>query len=98
MKLNTLLLAIAFIFGAMQMGYAQLPDGSIAPDFTITDLEGEEHNLYSLVGEQIINDNLGTLAAGEYNHVLNFNGVTAGVYLIHLTAGGETTTMRATLK
>ena len=54
--------------------------------------------VYNLVGEQIINDNLGTLAAGEYNHVLNFNGVTAGVYLIHLTAGGETTTMRATLK
>ena len=54
--------------------------------------------VYNLVGEQIINDNLGTLAAGEFNHVLNFNGVTAGVYLIHLTAGGETTTMRATLK
>ena len=54
--------------------------------------------VYNLVGEQIINDNLGTLAAGEYNHILNFNGVTAGVYLIHLTAGGETTTMRATLK
>ncbi|MDC0854448.1 T9SS type A sorting domain-containing protein [Flavobacteriales bacterium] len=54
--------------------------------------------VYNLVGEQIINDNLGTLAAGEYNHVLNFNGVNAGVYLIHLTAGGETTTMRATLK
>lgn len=54
--------------------------------------------VYNLVGEQIINDNLGNLAAGEFNHVLDFNGVTAGVYLIHLTAGGETTTMRATLK
>ncbi len=54
--------------------------------------------VYNLVGEQLINDNLGTLAAGEYNHVIDFNGVSAGVYLIHLTAGGETTTMRATLK
>ena len=53
---------------------------------------------YNLVGEQIINDNLGTLPAGEHNHVLNFNGVTAGVYLVTLNAGGETTTMRVTLK
>ena len=26
---------------------AQLPDGSIAPDFTATDINGVEHNLYS---------------------------------------------------
>ena len=25
---------------------AQLPDGSIAPDFTATDINGVEHNLY----------------------------------------------------
>ena len=30
---------------------AQLPDGSIAPDFTATDLNGVEHNLYSLLDE-----------------------------------------------
>ena len=53
---------------------------------------------YNLVGEQIINDNLGTLPAGEHNHVLDFNGVTAGVYLVTLNAGGQTTTMRVTLK
>ncbi|MDA1336040.1 MAG: T9SS type A sorting domain-containing protein [Bacteroidetes bacterium] len=53
---------------------------------------------YNLVGEQIINDNLGTLPAGEHNHILNFNGVSAGVYLVTLNAGGETTTMRVTLK
>ena len=66
--------------------------------FSTTKVGNASIVVYNLVGEQIINDNLGTLAAGEYNHVLNFNGVTAGVYLIHLTAGGETTTMRATLK
>ena len=27
--------------------FAQLPDGSIAPDFTATDINGVEHNLYS---------------------------------------------------
>lgn len=54
--------------------------------------------VYNLVGEQVINDNLGTLPAGEHNHVLDFNGVTAGIYLVTLNAGGQTTTMRVTLK
>ena len=30
---------------------AQLPDGSIAPDFTATDISGVEHNLYSVLDE-----------------------------------------------
>ena len=30
---------------------AQLPDGSIAPDFTATDIDGVEHNLYDLLDE-----------------------------------------------
>lgn len=29
------------------VAFSQLPNGSVAPDFTITDIEGEEHNLYS---------------------------------------------------
>ena len=35
---------------------AQLPDGSIAPDFTATDINGVEHNLYSYLdsGYQVI--------------------------------------------
>ena len=31
--------------------FAQLPDGSIAPDFTATDINGVEHNLYSYLDE-----------------------------------------------
>ena len=31
--------------------YAQLPAGSTAPDFTITDIDGNEHNLYSILDE-----------------------------------------------
>ena len=30
---------------------AQLPDGSVAPDFTLTDLNGTTHNLYSLLDD-----------------------------------------------
>ena len=49
------LMAAAMIsFGA----FAQLPDGSIAPDFTATDINGVEHNLYSYLdsGYQVILD------------------------------------------
>ena len=65
-----------------------------------TTAEAAEASLvvYNLVGEQVINDNLGTLPAGEHNHMLDFNGVTAGIYLVTLNAGGQTTTMRVTLK
>ena len=36
--------------------HAQLPDGSIAPDFTATDINGVEHNLYDLLdqGKKVI--------------------------------------------
>ena len=49
------LVAAAMIsFGA----FAQLPDGSMAPDFTATDINGVEHNLYSYLdsGYQVILD------------------------------------------
>ena len=40
----------------LQKGQAQLPDGSIAPDFTATDIYGVEHNLYDYLdsGYQVI--------------------------------------------
>ena len=45
--------AAAFISVA---AFAQLPDGSIAPDFTAIDINGNEHNLYALLdsGYQVI--------------------------------------------
>lgn len=33
------------------VGNAQLPPGSIAPDFTVTDIDGQTHNLYSLLDQ-----------------------------------------------
>ena len=49
-----ILLAIGLL--TLQKGQAQLPDGSIAPDFTATDINGVEHNLYALLdsGYQVI--------------------------------------------
>jgi large repetitive protein len=31
--------------------FAQLPNGSIAPDFTVTDINGNSHNLYTLLNQ-----------------------------------------------
>ena len=43
--IHALLLAVLISGSA----YAQLPSGSIAPDFTVTDLEGVEHQLYDIL-------------------------------------------------
>ena len=50
----SLMAAAVISFGA----FAQLPDGSVAPDFTATDIYGVEHNLYSYLdsGYQVILD------------------------------------------
>lgn len=39
-------------------GYSQLPNGSMAPDFTLTDIEGDSWNLYALLdsGKTVIID------------------------------------------
>ena len=70
MKLNSLLLALALVFAASQVSFAQLPDGSIAPDFTITDIEGEEHNLYSYLdsGYSVIIDFSATWCGPCWNY------------------------------
>lgn len=42
------------MIGALLIGtsaFAQLPDGSIAPDFTVTDINGNEHSLYDYLDE-----------------------------------------------
>jgi hypothetical protein len=45
-----LLIAIVALF-TFNNAQAQLPDGSVAPDFTLTDLDGTSHNLYSLLDD-----------------------------------------------
>ena len=47
---KVLLLAFVAVF-TINNAFAQLPDGSVAPDFTLTDLNGTTHNLYSLLDD-----------------------------------------------
>ena len=49
MKAKLPLLFLCFF--AYFQSHAQLADGSIAPDWTMTDIEGNSHNLYSILDE-----------------------------------------------
>jgi hypothetical protein len=83
MKLNSPLLTFAFVFATVQIGFAQLPDGSIAPDFTITDIEGEDHNLYSYLdsGYSVIIDFSATWCGPCWNY--HTSGVFEELYEAH---------------
>jgi len=45
--MKKLLLVLLVLIGLQSQTQAQLPDGSIAPDFTLTDVNGVTHNLYA---------------------------------------------------
>jgi thiol-disulfide isomerase/thioredoxin len=51
MKKLLILLVIALFSFNIQ---AQLPDGSVAPDWTLTDINGETHNLYTYLNNDMV--------------------------------------------
>ena len=50
----------------------------------------------NLIGERVISQDFGTLPAGEHRLALDLGSVKAGIYLVNLNAGGETSTLRVT--
>ena len=98
--LATLIFAWLWSFYA----HAQLPSGSIAPDFTVTDINGNTHHLYEYLGQGYtvvlqfdatwvgpswIYANSGALADLYYNHGVEFGG---NVIVLFIEADGSTTT------
>ena len=49
--MKRLLLLFSLVIVCTGVARAQLPNGSIAPDFTVTDLDGNSWNLYTLLNE-----------------------------------------------
>lgn len=49
--MKKILLALLMVTACVFNTNAQLPDGTIAPDFTLTDIDGQEHHLYSYLNE-----------------------------------------------
>jgi len=52
--------------------------------------------VYNLVGKKVIELNLGNISAGTQTFELDFASMEAGIYLVSLTAGNETSTLRVT--
>ena len=54
-------------------------------------------DVFNIVGAQVMNQDLGTVVAGEQRVELNFGDLEAGLYIINVTANGNVSTMRVTL-
>lgn len=49
--MQKLVLGLIVLLGFSQTSFSQLPDGSIAPNFTLTDRDGVEHHLYEYLDQ-----------------------------------------------
>ncbi len=58
MKTKSIILGLTLFFALALKTNAQLPDGSIAPNFTMTDINGTSWDLYTILnqGKSVIID------------------------------------------
>ena len=77
-------LSLVLMLGAISVGsLAQLPDGSISPDFMATDINGVDHHLYSYLdsGYQVILDFSATWCTPCWNY--HESGVLESLYELY---------------
>ena len=71
-------------------------NGNTNLEFTTPETADAYVVVYNLIGEKVIDMNLGSVSAGTQNIQLDFSSVKTGIYLLSLTAGSETSTLRVT--
>ena len=76
--------------------YANPFNGNTNLTFTATEAGNATVVVYNLVGERVIDMNLGSVSAGTQTVQLDFTSMNAGIYLLSVTAAGETSTLRVT--
>lgn len=85
--MKKLLLSAAIVAGSFGAS-AQLPNGSVAPDFTVTDINGNSHNLYTYLdqGYSVIIDMNATWCGPCWNY--HQGGALETVWAEHGPTGG----------
>ena len=71
-------------------------NGNTNLTFTASEAGNATIVVYNLVGERVIDMNLGSVIAGTQTVPLDFTSLNAGIYLLSVTAANETSTLRVT--
>ena len=67
-------------------------------DLSLAGNEEVRLDVVNLLGQRVMSQDLGTMSAGNNRMQLDLGGVQSGIYLVTLTAGDTTTTLRVTKK
>lgn len=65
--------------------------------YGITESATVSIDIFNLVGEKVMTFNKGTMGAGNYIQQVDFNTLSAGIYMVNFTANGVSNTMRVTV-
>jgi hypothetical protein len=66
-------------------------------NFALASASDVQMNIINMLGENVYSNDFGTLAAGNYNEVVNFNNMPNGLYLVNLNVNGKVSTLRLTV-
>ena len=85
-----------FTLSSTAIAFPNPTNGNASLEFTTTTAAMASLEVINLIGERVMFNALGNLPAGLNRANFDLSGLQAGIYLVNLNAGGETTTMRIT--